>query len=166
MGTHVRRSSISGLGTFATGPIEVGTTVFSFKGPQEPLSRLGLRYWYLGNDGPSSVQIGSDAFLLLPRERDANHSCAPNAGIDGDLDLVALQDIAPGQEILWDYSTTMDVDGWSMPECRCGSAACRGTIGPFKTLPPEVALRYCGLGIVPDYCARHFGMPGWPTYSG
>jgi len=42
-----------------------------------------------------------------------NHSCDPNAGlqIDGQkVWLVAIKNITQGEEITWDYSTTMDED--------------------------------------------------------
>lgn len=164
MGTEIRQSPIEGLGVFATRAFEAGEPVFSFR--EAPL-RLWRRLELLWNPGlqgsRSLLQAAPDGFLVLPPERDANHSCNPNTGIDGDLDLVALRGIRAGQEILWDYSTTMDLDNWSMSGCQCQSPECRGAIGPFKNLPPGIALRYIGLGIVPDYCARHFGLPGWDS---
>ena len=57
----------------------------------------------------------------------ANHSCNPNAIIDAKRDnyLVARRDIAPDQEITFDY-------GWERFEpmpCRCGEEHCSGNIG-------------------------------------
>ena len=69
--------------------------------------------------------------------------------------LVALRPLAIGEEIRWDYSTSMweDHDGaWTMP-CRCGSAACRGVVDQFPTLPLEVQTRYLAQGIVMGFIA-------------
>jgi hypothetical protein len=58
--------------------------------------------------------------------RPINHSCEPNAWLDG-LDVVARFDIAPGEEITLDYATFYNE---LMPsfECSCGEPTCRGTI--------------------------------------
>jgi len=55
-----------------------------------------------------------------------NHSCEPNAGIRGQIVLVARQDIFAGQEICFDYETT-ETDSGSF-ECNCGSRNCRKLI--------------------------------------
>lgn len=116
------------------------------------------------SDAPNALQVAPDGFLLLGKPQVfVNHSCNPNAGIDMTLNLVARRKIAPGREILWDYSTTMDENDWTMPGCRCESYICRRTIRDFRTLPPALALLYCAEGFVPDYCARYFGQTGWPT---
>ncbi|RZM20081.1 MAG: SET domain-containing protein-lysine N-methyltransferase, partial [Sphingomonas sp.] len=36
-------------------------------------------------------------------------------GEDGVI-LVALRDILPGEEIAWDYSTTLGPDAWALPQ--------------------------------------------------
>lgn len=63
---------------------------------------------------------------------------------------MAIKDIEKGEEITWDYSTTMDEDIWEM-DCNCGSKKCRKRIRDFKYLPKEIKERYVKLGIVPDY---------------
>ncbi|MHB8630096.1 MAG: SET domain-containing protein-lysine N-methyltransferase [Aggregatilineales bacterium] len=55
-----------------------------------------------------------------------NHSCDPNAGVKGQNVLVARRDIAPGEEICFDYETT-DTQGMNFV-CRCGSPKCRKRI--------------------------------------
>ena len=64
--------------------------------------------------------------------------------------LFAVKDIETGQEITWDYSTTLDEDEWEL-DCACESAACRGRIRDFKHLPKNLQQKYISLGIVPDY---------------
>ena len=53
--------------------------------------------------------------------------------------MIALSDIARGDELTYDYSTYIG----ETPErliCACGSANCRGTIGPFRDLRPRCAV--------------------------
>jgi D-alanine-D-alanine ligase len=66
-----------------------------------------------------------------------NHSCEPTAWLDG-LDVVARLPLAAGDEITLDYATYCNE---RMPsfECRCGAAACRGTIRGTDALQPFVA---------------------------
>jgi hypothetical protein len=71
-----------------------------------------------------------------------NHSCEPNVGIAGNIVLVAMRDIAAGDELTIDYAMfdTLD-DGMA---CRCGSASCRGTIRGSDWQRPELQARYAG----------------------
>ncbi len=57
-----------------------------------------------------------------------NHSCEPNCEVDeikGRVWLFALRDIAPGEELVWDYNLYDDEDP---APCYCGSRKCRGTM--------------------------------------
>lgn len=67
-----------------------------------------------------------------------NHSCDPNCGFSGQISLVAMRDINPGEEITYDYAMTDYLeDGfvWESMECRCGSVCCRKVIsGSDSTL--------------------------------
>ncbi|HZZ43123.1 MAG TPA: hypothetical protein VFE58_09305, partial [Tepidisphaeraceae bacterium] len=66
------------------------------------------------------------------------------------VELVAIRDIEEGEELYFDYSTTMDEDDFEMV-CRCGTKGCRGVVRDFKHLPGELKKRYVGLGVVPGY---------------
>jgi hypothetical protein len=71
--------------------------------------------------------------------------------ISGDrVAQIALRDIAAGEELTFDYSTTMSGDDWTMA-CTCGSPLCRGTIAEFTKLPASLRKRYRKLRIVPAY---------------
>ena len=75
--------------------------------------------------GPSG---GADDFF--------NHSCNPNAGLKikgRDVFIVAIKNILKGNEVAWDYSTTMDETDWEMT-CACGSRNCRHRIRDFRFL--------------------------------
>jgi SET domain-containing protein len=61
--------------------------------------------------------------------RHINHSCAPNceAQAGGDrIWIVAVRDIAPGEELTYDYGFDY-AEGWDHP-CRCGAPECAGYI--------------------------------------
>ncbi|WP_345325886.1 SET domain-containing protein [Candidatus Villigracilis proximus] len=49
-----------------------------------------------------------------------NHSCNPNAGLSGQIGLVAMRDIEIGEEVCFDYamSDTMPYDEFN---CGCGA---------------------------------------------
>ncbi len=74
------------------------------------------------------------------RWRPLNHSCDPNAWLQG-LDLVARRDIAAGEEVTADYATFAGADAEPF-DCRCGAADCRGTIGPADGRAGALADRY------------------------
>ncbi len=86
-----------------------------------------------------ALQVGPDLWLCSDGSHlddFINHSCEPNAGFrHGEPVLYALRDIEPGEEICWDYSTSLSDPGWRM-DCRCGSPKCRGVIRPWQELSP------------------------------
>ncbi|MDE1825695.1 MAG: SET domain-containing protein [Candidatus Micrarchaeota archaeon] len=90
-----------------------------------------------------------------------NHSCNPNAGIVVSfakmgwvsVNLIAIKEIKKGQEVTFDYSTTMNEDKYQL-ECLCGAQDCRGKIGDFKYLPKERQQYYINMGVVPSYATK------------
>ncbi len=67
--------------------------------------------------------------------------------------LIALRPIEAGEEIRFDYSTTMSDDHWTM-ECRCGEPICRRVVLDFHHLPPIAQNRYLQLGVVQRFIVR------------
>jgi len=93
-----------------------------------------------------ALQVEDDLFLLTTSEGAAdwvNHSCDPNAGLDGQIVLVALRDIRAGEEITFDYATS-DASPYDEFECGCGSRICRGHIGADDWQLPDLQQRYAG----------------------
>lgn len=72
-----------------------------------------------------------------------NHSCDPNAGLDGQIALVALHRIHPGEEVTIDYAMC-DGSPYDEFECACGSAICRGRVTGEDWRNPELWERYAG----------------------
>ena len=133
-----------GRGLFSREPIASGTEILRLTGPILSLNEVRTK-------GPSqaanALQIGIDRYLDLDEPgRFINHSCAPNAAVMRDTTLVAIRQIAAGEEIRFDYSTTIS-DGWTM-ECHCGAKDCRGLIVAFQLLPEALRRRYAVLGHV------------------
>jgi hypothetical protein len=151
-----------GAAAVRIGECSLGRGLFAVVGFRENdliLVFKGLRYeWedpiHETEEGANLLQTGQRTYIL-PREPGvfANHSCNPNAGIRRNRRLVAIRDIAAGEEIRFDYSTTMDEDYWTM-ECRCGAVGCRRHVTDFHYLPDEVQHRYLELGIVQRFIAR------------
>ncbi len=92
------------------------------------------------------LQVDEDAFLVSDVEGPAdwiNHSCTPNAGLRGQISLVALRDIEGGEEICFDYAMSDGCD-YDTFQCHCGAAQCRGMVTGFDWQLPELRERYQG----------------------
>lgn len=74
-----------------------------------------------------ALQVDEDLYLVSSKEGPSdwiNHCCTPNAGMSGQISLVALRDIAAGEEVCFDYAMT-DGSPYDEFECRCGAEGCR-----------------------------------------
>jgi hypothetical protein len=147
--THLGKSVKAG------GHISLGTTILEFKG--EKISKDMLPTISLPEDD-RFLQIGTNLYLGPSGESDdfINHSCDPNSGVQQQGDkfvLIALTDIKPGEEICFDYSTTMSGEDWTM-QCHCRTAQCRRTIGNFEKLPAHLQQKYIALGIAPQHVVK------------
>jgi hypothetical protein len=135
---------------FATRAFSEGEEILRFDGPVVSLVQALERGEHQANVlqiGPELyVDIGEPAVLV-------NHHCDPNAGLLNDSLLIALRPIRDGEEICYDYSTTMWEDIWTMP-CHCGSGICRGLISDFPTLPISTQERYLKRGVVQGFIQR------------
>ncbi len=84
-----------------------------------------------------TVQLGQGQHILLFPEhlQYINHSCDPNVFFDTSaLIIVALRDIAEGEEISFFYPSTE----WEMDQpftCHCGSSKCLGQIRGAAYIP-------------------------------
>ncbi len=93
-----------------------------------------------------SIQVAEDYYLLSVNDSEAdwiNHSCMPNAGLNGQIVLVALRDIQPGEEITFDYAMS-DGTAYDEFDCMCGSPDCRGYVSGSDWALPELQRRYKG----------------------
>ncbi|MBI4675257.1 MAG: SET domain-containing protein-lysine N-methyltransferase [Chloroflexi bacterium] len=93
-----------------------------------------------------ATQVEEDFYLAGVSEEDAdyfNHSCDPNAGLQGQIVLVAMRDIAPGEEICFDYAMT-DGSDYDEFECHCGAPNCRKFVRGSDWRNPELWEKYRG----------------------
>jgi hypothetical protein len=141
-----------GKAVYAGAKIDEGHRIVRFEGDVVPRHEIpGV----LKDASDRYVQVGENAFMGPSGFVDdlINHSCEPNTGLvfsEGALDLVAIRPIAEGEELSWDYSTTLLNDNWSM-RCACGTPKCRGIVGDFLSLPAPTREAYREKGIVAPY---------------
>lgn len=141
---HPAVTSGKGYGSIATEPIAAGEIVAAFGGRCVTRDEFDLL--------PTSQQVRSvqiDEFLYMagtPEPEPANfinHSCDPNCVLSGNVVLVALRDIAAGEELGYDYATS-DGSDYDEFECTCGTALCRGKVSGHDWMLPELQLRHRG----------------------
>ena len=120
---ELRPSAISGFGVFAARGIRSGEIAVAGEGRAHKLVTAGAM-------PPGAIPLASHVALLPaggpPEWAIPNHSCEPNTAYRG-LDLVALRDIAAGDELTLDYGLVYD-DAMPPFACRCGAPGCRGEI--------------------------------------
>lgn len=95
-----------------------------------------------------TLQVDEGLYLapLGPQAEPAdyiNHSCNPNAGIRGQISLVAMRPIAAGEEITFDYAMA-DSSPYDEFPCACGAPTCRGQVSGDDWQRPELWQRYKG----------------------
>lgn len=139
-------SGIAGRGLLAVEPIAAGEVVAVKGGHVVTTEQLRSLPEKLQN---SDVQITDDLHLvaLADEEYEAvmlfiNHSCEPNVGFAGNVVLVAMRDIAAGEELTTDYALFDDHE--DAMACSCGRAGCRRRIDGRDWMRPELQERYRG----------------------
>ena len=145
-----------GIGVFAAKPFRAGEIVL--RDDDGDYCDRVCSYRELcerGYDLEHMMQVGYDQFRLPTGsiEDFFNHSCDPNIGIrlkaNGQI-ILALRDIAPHEELTYDFSTYQNNPHERM-RCLCGAPNCRGMIGNFSSLPLALQRRYRALGVVGDF---------------
>lgn len=94
-----------------------------------------------------SLQVEEGLFLasLIPDDAAdfVNHSCDPNGGVRGQITMLAMRDIAAGEEVTYDYAMT-DSSPYDEFTCACGTALCRGRVTGDDWRRPDLWARYEG----------------------
>lgn len=91
-----------------------------------------------------TIQTGEQKHITLSPDflQYVNHSCAPNVFFDTQqMQLVALREIEPGDELLFFYPSTE----WDMAQpfdCFCGNSCCLHQIKGAAYLTADEAARY------------------------
>lgn len=138
---RIRRSRIHGRGAYATQPIAAGTRLIEYKGERITSAEADRRYPD-DPDHPHHTFLFSidddvvvDAAFKGNAARWINHCCDPNCDAvieDGRIFIEAVRDIAPGEEITYDYNFILEERHTPAAKrrypCYCGAEKCRGTI--------------------------------------
>lgn len=139
--TQVRDSGVHGKGVYAVRSLHAGDTVLEYRGeiitwqealdrhPHDPSQPNHTFYFHLDDGHVIDGKYQGNSAKWI------NHSCAPNLEAEQDgnrVFLKALRDIAPGEELFFDYGLV--IDSRITPSlkkdyaCWCGSPDCRGTM--------------------------------------
>ena len=129
MGLIIRSSSIHAAGCYTTTPIAKGTRVVEYTGPIIDKEEADRRYedkpiTYLFGIGDGSQVIDGHGMAMF-----INHSCDANCEteeVDGRVWIMAIRDIAAGEELCYDYC--LYDGGDEEAPCNCGAKKCRGSM--------------------------------------
>jgi hypothetical protein len=141
---QARPAGGKGWGSYATEPIAKGETVAGFGGWVVDRATLSS----MSDDRQSrSIQVDHDLYLVssdTPEPGDMlNHSCEPNCGLQGSQIIVAMRDIAPGDELSFDYAMC-DASDYDEFTCLCEAPTCRGVVTGADWRDPVLQERYAG----------------------
>src|SRR5688500_9199008 len=138
---EVRNSDVHGRGVFAVAPIRKGTRILEYLGDRISHDAADARYEdHDENDNHTFLFIVDkhtviDAAVGGNDARFINHQCEGNCESvikNRRVFIDAVRDIAPGQELGYDYEIGRDKDDPPNVDeiyaCRCGSEKCRGTM--------------------------------------
>lgn len=126
----IKQSGIHGSGCYSLAPIPEGAYIVQYTGPvlskeqaDELYNERPDTYLFCLGEGESVIDGDNVAAFI-------NHSCDPNCEtdeIDGRVWIIAIRDIAPGEELTYDYNL-YDGDDDDEAPCNCGARECRKTM--------------------------------------
>jgi len=151
-GFEIRKNK-KGKAVYATRSYKKGEFVYRLGGKATRPHSLGYHLADFKSASNNPLQVGPTTYIQLSiPSLYFNHSCGPNLGIRNRSDLYALHAIKKGEELSYDYATTIDESF----ECLCGSRKCRRAIGDFFMLPRSVQSSYYKHNALPAHIRRKF----------
>lgn len=127
---EVRNAGGGGKGVFAQAPVHTGEKLMLFSGRivtvQDEIGDWGIQIdddFVIGGKSSDDDKLEDADFF--------NHGCNPNAGIKGQILLVAMKDIAADEEVVFDYAMCLYKSENGIDyrfQCNCGSENCRSFI--------------------------------------
>jgi SET domain-containing protein len=137
-------SGIAGRGLFATERIGADEIVAVKGGHIVTTRELSELPDPLPN---SEIQIADGLHLVALSQEEyepvmlfINHSCEPNVGFAGNIVLVAMREVAAGEELTTDYALFDDYDG--QMTCHCNTEQCRRVIDGHDWRRGDLQRRY------------------------
>jgi SET domain-containing protein len=144
---ETRKSNIANLGTFTRCKIAKGELIAIFGGyvfTSDIIKALPTTAQHMVLQIADNQFIGSTKVEEFGDGDFVNHSCEPNAGINGQIFLVAMRDIAVNEEITFDYAMTISDNLFAKMDCHCGASNCRGIITCNDWEQPSLQKKYHG----------------------
>lgn len=142
------KKNTKGFAVYAKRDFRSRETICVFKGKKSRPKNLATLLSDFQKANINPLQIGKDYYLQLDKPYIYfNHSCSPNAGFRKTTELFALKNTKKGQEIVFDYSTTIDESF----DCKCGVKNCRGAISDFFVLPKNLQQYYFKQGALQNF---------------
>ena len=139
--------AIHGLGLVAIRHIAAGECVWQGDPGAARVSCAQVVSWPASERGGFQAvgwQVDDESYEVCNDDsRYMNHSCDPNTWWNGEGVLVARRDVAPGEEVTYDYATSELALSPNIV-CACGSAFCRGRITNHDYRDPAWQRRYEG----------------------
>jgi len=123
----LRETGVIGLGVATSELIPKGRSVILFGGKMMPWSQVTELPPELQD---IAYQVADDIFFGVATQEELgvgeriNHSCDPNTGFISEINLVAMRDIMPGEDITMDYGACMSLEEYQLI-CKCGHKRCR-----------------------------------------
>jgi hypothetical protein len=143
-------SGINRRGVFAVAPIKKDEVIAVWGGyiiTQKEFSDLSKKRFKNIDDYATKV---CDGFYMVSCKSGTledddffNHSCNPNAGIKGQIVMVAMRNIKPKEEITYDYAMTDAEFDYSF-KCSCGQNNCRKIVTTKDWKIPSLQKKYKG----------------------
>ena len=148
---QTRRSGVHGKGVFALCDLRAGERLIEYVGeiitweealnrhPHDPTNPNHTFYFHIDDGRVIDAKHGGNSSRWI------NHSCEPNCEADqtdeGRVFIKALRDIAPGEELFYDYGLIIDEPYTKKLKaeyaCWCGAPSCRGTMLSPKDEPKK-----------------------------
>jgi uncharacterized protein len=138
---EIRPSPMQGLGAFATRAIPAGVRLIEYAGERLTPAEADTRYPDVEGERHHTFLFAIDDDVVIDAAVDGNearfinHSCAPNCDAvidDARIWIEAIRDIAPGEELAYDYAFVLEERHTPAAKrrypCNCGARTCRGTI--------------------------------------
>ena len=126
----IRKSGIHGCGCYTDVALKEGTHIVEYTGTRLSKEQADDLYnerpdTYLFCIGEGEYVVDGDGVAAF-----INHCCDPNCEtdeFDEHIWIIALRDIAPGEELTYDYNL-YDGDDEDEAVCHCSAKNCRGTM--------------------------------------
>jgi uncharacterized protein len=140
-----------GKGVYAREDIKKGSVVYVLSGPTMTPDDFAKMVNSDKEDIDDPLQVGKRTYIDLDKiSRIFNHSCSPSTGVRKRSEIFALKDIKKGEQITYDYSSTIAPTEWKM-RCGCNSNNCRKILGDIRSIAKKQLNYYKQSGSLQRY---------------